>query len=90
MQAAKAANFDTSHLANLTRAAAIDTSAAYKSVPGATDQVIEACGLAVKMAYTQSYKIVYLAALGFGGLGIICALFSRDTDRATKTGPKAV
>ena len=82
--------FNMAHIGNLTKAASIDTAAAYKYVPGITPNITKACEFGVKVAYTQSYRTVYLTALCFGGLGIICALFSRSTDLAKKTATKAV
>ena len=86
----KGTGFPSAFIGNLTEAAAFDTAAAYEKVPGITPKLIEACSFGVKVAYTESYKIVYLAALAFGGLGIMCALCTLSTDRTKKTATKAV
>lgn len=90
MKVVKGTGFDMTHIRNLIKAAAVDTAAAYKAVPGITPTIIKASDTGVQVAYTQSYQVVYLAALAFGVLGLICGVFSKSTDRALKNASKAV
>lgn len=52
-----------------------------KAVPGATDSVLLATKEATKTAYSQSFRIVFLASIAFGGLAIIAALVSVPIDQ---------
>jgi hypothetical protein len=74
----------------LIKAAALNTAAAYKAVPGITDGVIAATQLAVKQAYVQAYKVTYLSALGFGALAIGAALMTKSTDTHMKNNTRIV
>ena len=51
-----------------------------EAVPGITPTVIAAVGDAVKVAYSQAFKTVYLTSIAFGGLSIIAALFITSID----------
>lgn len=82
--------FDTSNFLALVEAAMTNTAAAYKAVPGVSEQVITASQWAVKLAYVQAFKIVYYTALGFALLAIGSALLVSNTDPAKKTMDKAV
>lgn len=83
-------DFDTANLRALIQAAAANTAAAYAKVPGITAQVTEASQFAVKLAYTQAFKVVYYTALGFAVLAIGSALLVRNIDPEKKTMAKAV
>lgn len=74
----------------LLRAARLNTAAAYKAVPGITAEVTAAAQLAVKLAYVQAYKTVYLSALGFGACAIIAALLTKSTDKNMKNNTRIV
>ena len=89
-QALDGTNFDPADLGVLIEAASVNTAAAYAKVPGITKQIIIASQWAVKLAYTESYKVVYYTALGFAVLAIISALLVSNTDPAKKTMDKAV
>ncbi len=89
-QAVSETNFDSANLGALIKAASVNTAAAYAKVPGITTQITLASQYAVKLAYTQSFKVVYHTALGFAVLAIISALLISDTDPAKKTLEKAV
>lgn len=52
--------------------------------------IIKACELAVKKGYVYAEGIVWLSAVGFGGLAIICACFIKSPDPTRKTGARAV
>jgi hypothetical protein len=56
------------------------TVTAMETVPGITPTVIGAVGDAVKVAYSQAFKTVYLTSIAFGGLSIIVALFITSVD----------
>jgi len=47
-------------------------------VPGITSAVITAVTQALPIAYSQAFKTVYLASLGFGGIAIIGSLLTKD------------
>jgi hypothetical protein len=51
-----------------------------EAVPGITPKVISAVGDAIKVAYSQAFKTVYLTSIAFGGLSIIAALFITSID----------
>lgn len=82
--------FDTSNFLALVEAAMTNTAAAYKAVPGISEQVVAASQWAVKLAYVQAFKVVYYTALGFALLAIGSALLVSNTDPAKKTMDKAV
>ncbi|KAL3469643.1 fungal trichothecene efflux pump [Aspergillus californicus] len=77
-------------LAALLGAVEAGTDAAYQSVPGITDQVMDAVKAAVKVVSAESYQLVYEVAVAFGGLAIIIALTTRDIDKKKKTSECAV
>ncbi|KAI9729356.1 MAG: hypothetical protein M1834_006879 [Cirrosporium novae-zelandiae] len=62
----------------LTAAAGTPSPSSLTSVPGITSQIISAVDLAVKTAYAQAFRTVYLASIAFGGLALVAALFSKD------------
>ncbi|KAF2735572.1 fungal trichothecene efflux pump [Polyplosphaeria fusca] len=47
-------------------------------VPGITEAILGAIASAVPTAYSQAFKTVYLASLGFGGIAIIGSLLTVD------------
>ena len=77
-------------VAKLLKAAALNTAAAYKAVPGITPQIVAGAQLAVKLSYVQAFKMVYLVALAFGGVAIISAFFTRSIPLEKKTKQRAV
>jgi hypothetical protein len=85
-----ALDFPAASLPALINAASLNTAAAYQAVPGITPRVIAACQLAVKQAYVSAFHTTYLSAIGFGGLAIIAAVCTKDTDVRKKTGNRAV
>ena len=82
--------FPKSETASLIEAAAKNTATAYKKVPHITDEVIRLCELAVKKGYVHATGVVWLTAVGFGGLALSCACFIRSTPQSRKTGARAV
>jgi hypothetical protein len=90
ISAAAAASGFTGSLPELIKASATNTAAAYNKVPGITENVIAACRLAVKYAYTDAFSLVYQVAIAFGGLGIMAALCTRTVDVRKKSNDRAV
>lgn len=82
--------FDPANLGVLIKAASLNSAAAYKKVPGITSQVISASQVGVKLAYSQSYRVVYLTALGFAAVALLSAMLCSSVDPAKKTLDKAV
>jgi hypothetical protein len=89
-QAIAGTDFNTNNLSALIQAAAANTAAAYKKVPGITNEVVEAAQYAVKQSYVRAFQVVYYTALGFALLAIISALCVKDIDPARKNYEKAV
>jgi len=70
----------TADLPALFTALAVGTPTALGAVPGINPTVIAAVGDAVKVAYSQAFKTIYLTSIAFGGLAIIAALFITSVD----------
>ncbi|KAI2620469.1 trichothecene efflux pump [Hypoxylon sp. NC1633] len=51
------------------------------SFAGMTPSIQAAVALAVPTAYSQAFRTVYLASLGFGGIAIVGCLFSKDAEK---------
>ena len=49
--------------------------------PGITAAIKEAVERVLPMAYSQAFKTVYLASLGFGAIAIMGSLFSKDAQK---------
>ncbi|KAI0127123.1 fungal trichothecene efflux pump-domain-containing protein [Xylariales sp. AK1849] len=49
--------------------------------PGLTDLIKAAVGAVLPTAYSQAFKTVYLASLGFGAIAIVGCLFSKDAQK---------
>lgn len=82
-------NFPASSVPALLKAAALNTAAAYKAVPGITASVTAAAQLAVKQAYVGAFSRTFFVSLAFGGLAIVAALLTRDIDKGMKNNDKA-
>ena len=67
----RAYNIPAAIVPDLLQAAAMNTADAYKKVPGITPKIRAAAGMAVKYAYVDAFKLVYLVAIAFGVLSII-------------------
>jgi hypothetical protein len=78
--AALKAGLPSADLPALFAAIAAGTATAMEAVPGITPTVIAAVGDAVKVAYSQAFKTVYLTSIAFGGLSIIASLFITSID----------
>lgn len=84
------ATYSDSLLQSLIVAAATNTEAAYAAARGATPQLVETAMLATKLAYVESFRLVYLVAIGFGGLATLCAFCTISTDKSLKNSSRAV
>ncbi len=82
--------FPQSETAQLVKAAAANTAKAYEAVPHITAEIIKLCEVAVKSGYVHAAHIVWLSAMAFGGLSLICALFIQTPSDALRTGARAV
>ncbi|KAI9696209.1 MAG: hypothetical protein M1836_005762 [Candelina mexicana] len=78
---ALSANLPSTSLPALFAAFKIGTPEALQTVPGITPAVVAAVTEPLKTAYAQSFKVVYLASIAFGGCAIVAACFARDVDR---------
>ncbi|CZR65194.1 uncharacterized protein PAC_15094 [Phialocephala subalpina] len=78
--AALNAGLPNTSLPALFAAIGVGTETAMEGVPGITPGIIAAVGDAVKVAYSQAFKTVYLTSIAFGGLSIIAALFITSID----------
>ncbi|KAK3114960.1 hypothetical protein LTR53_006186 [Teratosphaeriaceae sp. CCFEE 6253] len=86
-------NIPASSAASLAKAAALNTAAAYKAalgLPGVTAAAVAQAQLAAKLSYVQGFRLVYLIAVAFGGIAIICAAFTRSIPKEKKTMERAV
>ena len=78
--AALSAGLPSRDLPDLFAAISAGTATAMEQVPGITPNVIAAVEAALKVAYAQAFKTVYLTSIAFGGLAIIAALFTTSVD----------
>lgn len=74
----------------LIKAAKVNTATAYKSVPGITPEIIAKAGFAAKLAWVDSFKLVWYVALAFGGLSILAACCTRSIDPKQMNSHRAV
>lgn len=75
---------------DLFKAALLNTASAFKAVPGLTSEVSAATKLGIKHSWTHAYQTVYLAAIPFGIVALICACFIRSTAVELKTNRTSV
>lgn len=73
--------FPSERLPQLAAAARLNTPAAYRSVQGATAEVIAAATFANKEAYLSGARLAYQVALAFGLIGCVCAWFIPSIDQ---------
>lgn len=83
-------SYSDSLLQNLIAAAATNTEAAFEAVKGTTPQLVDMALMAVKLAWVESFRLVYLVAIGFGGLATLCASCTVSTDKRLKNSDRAV
>lgn len=77
-------------MAALITAAKVNTAAAYASVPGITPEIIAQAGFAAKLAWVESFKLVWYVALGFGALSIVAACCTKSIDPELMNSKRAV
>lgn len=75
------AGLPESSIPALFQATAKATSSALDNVPGMTAAIKVVLQAAQKRAYAESFKIVYLSTLAFGGIALITSFFSADVDK---------
>ncbi|KAK3703014.1 hypothetical protein LTR37_014744 [Vermiconidia calcicola] len=86
----RANDVPASMVPNLLAAAGLNTAEAYEAVPGLTPEIIAASQMAVKFAYVDAFKLVYLVALAFGGIAIVAASFTLTIPKERKTTERAI
>jgi hypothetical protein len=74
----------------LIAAAKLNTAAAYAKVPGITPAIVLQAGHAAKLAWVDSFKLVWYVALAFGALSITAACFTRSIDPGQMNSSRAV
>lgn len=89
-EAAEQTGFSETNLPALITATASNTAAAYKKVPGISQAVISAAGLAYKLAYVQAFKLVFLVAIAFGAVATVAAFCTKNTPKHLKNNNRAV
>lgn len=87
---AKQIGFPAANVPKLIAAAASNNATMIKQVPGITAAVISASNYTVKVTYTESYRVLYLVAIGFGIVVITCSVLTESTPRFKKDSKKAV
>lgn len=83
----------TADVPELLQAAALNTAVAFESLVesiGASASLIADVRMAVKLAYVQSFQMVYLVAIAFGVVAIVCAGCTKSIPREKKTLQRAV
>jgi len=74
----------------LVAAAKLNTAAAYAKVPGITPAITASAGLAAKLAWVDSFKLVWYVALGFGALSIMAACCTKSINPDMMNNNRAV
>ena len=76
--AVQGAGLPASSIPELLAAVSNCTAAALETVPGMSNEVLDALALATKYAQAHAFKVVYLATLAFTGIGLVAAFFITD------------
>ncbi|KAK3672214.1 hypothetical protein LTR78_007967 [Recurvomyces mirabilis] len=87
------ADLAPSSAASLLKAAAANTAASWKAalkIPGVTATTVGNAQRIVKLSYVQAFRTVYLVAIAFGAVAIVCAAFTKSIPRERKTMQRAV
>ena len=82
------AGISASSAASLLKAAAANTAASWKAalkIPGVSATTIGNAQRIVKLSYVQAFKTVYLVAIAFGVVAIVCAACTKSIPREKKT-----
>ncbi|KAE8146978.1 siderophore iron transporter [Aspergillus avenaceus] len=77
---ALSAGLPQSSLTELLTAVSASDAAAMKSVPGMTSQILALVSDAVKTAYSESFRTVFLVTIAFGGLSVMAAVCTVSVD----------
>jgi hypothetical protein len=84
-------NVPSSLVPGLLQAAALNTADSYEALPKAiTPKILAATQMAVKYAYVDAFKLVYLVAIAFGVLAITAAAFTKTIPKERKTLQRAI
>ena len=84
-------NVPASAVPDLLGAAALNTPDAYAALPKSiTPKILAATQMAVKYAYVDAFRLVYLVAIAFGVLAIVAAAFTRTIPKERKTLQRAI
>ena len=76
---------------DLLQAAALNNADAYAALPKSiTPTILAATQLAVKNAYVEAFRLVYLVAIAFGALAITAAFFTKTIPKERKTLQRAI
>ena len=74
------AGLPASSVEGLLAALASGSTSAISAVPGVTAHILAVAGTTLKEAYSQSFKIVFLATIPFGIVALVAAFFAKDID----------
>ncbi|CAI6084068.1 unnamed protein product [Clonostachys chloroleuca] len=83
-------SFSSSLLKGLVTAAATNTKAAFSAIEGATPRLVELALYHTKLANVEAFRLVYLVAIGFGGLATFCAFCTVSIDSHLKNSSRAI
>lgn len=82
--------FSESLLQGLVTAAAANTQTAFTAVKGATPRLVELALYHTKLANVEAFRLVFLVAIAFGVLAIVCAACTLSTDSSLKNSSRAI
>lgn len=74
------AGLPASSIEGLLTALSSGSSSAISAVPGVSKQILAVAGTTLKEAYSESFKIVFLATIPFGVVALVSAFFAKDID----------
>ncbi len=74
------AGLPPSSVEGLLAALASGSTSAIAAVPGVTKKILAVAGVTLKEAYSESFKIVFLATIPFGVVALVAAFFAKDID----------
>ena len=74
------AGLPASSVEGLLTALASGSTSAISAVPGVSAHILAVAGTTLKEAYSQSFKIVFLATIPFGVVALVAAFFAKDID----------
>lgn len=76
----------------LLQAGTLNTAAAYQALSESNIDatVVSDLQMAAKVAYVQAFRMVYLVAIAFGALAVVCAAFTKSIPAEKKLMQRAV